>query len=150
MSNISTIFDDFKSSVSALLSGHSQLTNPFDTAQNVESVLTRGYGIRLGPGNNTNRNISCKMSVQRELTLIITRKAYAQELNITGKESVEKQILEDQYLVIKAVQQSPTLGSSAITKIDYSSDNGIEFIFTDRDNFLKIETVFTVEYFEEL
>lgn len=150
MSNISTAFDNFKSMVASLLTSHLAITNPYAVEENTEGALTIGYGVIFGAAENTNRLVGCKMSVRRDFRLVITRKFYAQELNITGKEDAAKSLFEDQKLVIAYVEKNPTIGSSAIAKIDYVSDNGIEFVFTEKDNYLKLETVFRVEYFETL
>jgi hypothetical protein len=150
MSNISTAFNDFKTRLSTLLPNHIGLTNPYASEQNTAGALNLGYGVVLGAGTNTKRLMGCKLSVSRNFNLILTRKYYAQELNITGKETTAKDLFEDQKLIIAYVEKNPTIQSTAIAKMEYDSDNGIEFIFTEKDNYLKLETVFRVEYFETL
>jgi len=150
MSNISTAFDNFKTRLSTLLPSHVELTNPYSVEQNTEGALNQGYGVILGPGSNSKRLVGCKLSVVRSFNLVLTRKFYAQELNITGKETTAKDLFEDQKLVIADTEKNPTIGSSAIAKIEYESDNGLEFVLTEADNYLKLETVFKVEYFETL
>jgi hypothetical protein len=150
MSKISTAFDDFKNKIIALLASHVQLTNPYAVEENTEGALNQGFGVIFGAGENTRRLVGCKMSVARNFNLVLTRKFYAQELNISGKETTAKDLFEDQKTVILEIEKNPTIGSTAIAKIDYVNDNGIEFVFTEKDNYLKLETTFRVEYFETL
>jgi hypothetical protein len=150
MSNISTIFDTFKSKLQTWLPSHVQLTNPYAIDQNTEMALSQGFGIRWGGGGNTNRLVGCQMSVQRTMTVIITRQFYANDLNVVGKETTEKYLMEDEYTIIKNIESDVDLGSSSLAKILFVSDNGIEFVFTEKDNYLKLEITFELEYFENL
>mgnify|MGYP007051599851 CR=1 FL=1 len=127
---ISKAFDDFKSLCASLLPDHKMLTNPYAAEQNTAAALALGFGLVLGAGENTHRTINCMMSLRRNFHLILTRKFYATELNIVGKEDAMKQLFEDQKLIISYVEKNPTISSNSIAKIDFLSDNGIEFVFT--------------------
>ncbi len=149
MSKISEILDALKARVVATLPTHKQLTNPYNVSSNTEKALNLGFGIAAGPGDNTNRNLSCKLSINRTIIIILTEKFYATDLNIVAKETVEKNLFEAQFLVIKAIEEEPSLTGLTI-KSEYVSDGGIARVKEDRDQFLKIESVFNFEYTESL
>jgi len=150
MSVISTVYDTVDTHLGTLFSGtHKKFYDPRELGVNDTYALGRGYGFYLGPGNNTNRNISCKLSVQRELvvSLSIINRGTAKDISI--RQTAEKQLLEDHFTLIKSFEQDPTL-EDLLAKLIYSGDNGIENVFTDRNNYLVIESSFDIEYFENL
>lgn len=152
MSNISTAFDAIKTKMGTLFPSHIQLSNPYDIEENTTASLELGWGVALGPGTNSNRNLSCNMSIQRTITMTLTRRRYANELDTESKESAEKSLLEDHYTLIKAMEKEGTLNStvSGIARFFYASDNGIEVIVAESDSYIKLSTVFELEYFEDL
>jgi hypothetical protein len=125
------------------------LTNPYNVGANTEKSLIQGWGIAIGPAENTFRNISCKVSLNRSMIIILTRKFYAMDLNVIGKETVEKLLMEDQHEIIKAVESEPSISGVSINA-SYISDTGILRVFEDKDQFLKIESIFNFEYTEDV
>lgn len=150
MSKISDAYDAIVLQVQNLLPSHVRLSNPYAINENTESALRQGWGIALLSGTNTERNIGCKLSVSRQFSVVLTRKMYANELNVEGKASTEKQLFEDQFTLIQAFESDPTLGLTDIAALKWESDNGLEFVFGEKDNFLQLNSTFTVEYFEQL
>lgn len=155
MSNISTAFDEIKLRMEALFpyaSGWYQMANPYQVEQNTLATHDKGWGIALGPGSNTNRNLSCKLSINRTITVTFLRRRYANEMDIVPKETAEKQILEDQYILIKDFEKAPALNNSTsgITRFQYDSDGGIENVFEGNEAFIKLATTYNLEYFEHL
>lgn len=150
MSNISSSYDALKARLVAVLPNHAILTNPYAPSENSESALKQGQGIRLGAATNSHRAFKL-LSVQRTVDVVITRRFYASEMNRTGKETAEKALLEDQFLMLQDIESNPTLGvSSAVTAFGYESDAGIEYVFSDDKPFLMIVTTFLLEYLESL
>lgn len=155
MSNISTAFDAIKTRMQALFpeaQGWVQMANPYEPEQNTLAVHNKGWGIALGPGVNTNRNLSCKLSVQRQVIVTFLRRRYANELDIEPKETAEKAILEDQFVLIKDFEKTPALNNSTsgITRFQFASDAGIENVFAGEEAFIKLVTTYELEYFEHL
>lgn len=151
MSVISTAYDAIVLEVQEQLASHVRLPNPYEVDKNIEPILKLGWGIKLGPAVNTHRMIDCHATFERDVSIVITRKFYAQELNATDKASVEKLLLEDQFLILKEFEKRPQVNNtSGVIKFIYESDTGIESVFVNEaGNFLKIESVFKLEY-EEL
>jgi hypothetical protein len=149
MSTISTIEDALITRLQALFPNHQRLTNSYSVGENNDRVLRQAWGLALGEGSSPRELLSKQLSILREVRVVLTRKAYAKETDVTGKVSAEKSLLEDQFLVIKDFDTNTTLnGTASLTK--YISDSGITFVSGEREQFLSLETHFSVEYFEDL
>jgi hypothetical protein len=150
MSIISTAYDAMIARLGTLYpsgSGWVRLPNPYKPEENNELYLKQGYGIALGSGENTNRVVNCKFSINRTMTIVITRKFYAREDDASAKATTEKQLFEDQYELINDLEQDFTVNDSTMYT-RYISDGGIEYISGEKDNFLMLRTEFSVEYLE--
>lgn len=148
MSVITTAFDDIETRLDGLFSStHRRLVNPYQPELNDTKALNRGWGFFIGPGTNTNRKLGCKLSIQREVTVLHTIINRGTERDITIRETAEKLLLEDQFLAIKNFEQNPVVNND-VPKFVYSADNGIEYIFTEQTNFIMIRSTFIMEYFE--
>lgn len=149
MSQASLIYDEITSLMAALFPTHTQLTDGFIIENNAELDLDLSYGIYFGPALNTNRLIGCQFSAQRQVSLTLTRVVRAGMRSLGKIQDVEKQLLEDHYTLIKNFAKNENLDTLAV-KRSYISDNGIERIFGEQKNFLMIQSIFEVEYFEDL
>ena len=151
MSNISSSYDAIVTRLGVLFPNHLRMHNPYNPELNPESVLNKGYGIQMLSGVNTERNLSCLLSISRTIVIVLTRNYFSKELDTLTKASVEKTLLEDQFILIKDLEKDSTVNASSyITTFKYSSDSGIQSVFTDKNSFIKIETNFSLEYFEDL
>lgn len=151
MSKVSDVYDALVTRVSAVLPTHKRLSDPNFPEANPEKDLVKGWGIAFGPGENTAGTLTNIMSVRRQFVIIVSRKVQKRDTDAVGRATVEKQLFEDQKLIIADVEGEPTLGNSdAVCVANYTSDGGIEFVHADKDNFLKLETVIEIEYREDL
>lgn len=149
MSNISDLYDEMVTRVSTVLSSHKRLTNPYKIEQNTKGILTLGWGIRLGPMVNSQRTMCPKISLDRDTIIIITRKFIAQETAVTIKADAEKNLMEDQLLVVKDLCDNSNL-SGVLGNVDFLSSSEIIQIFGDKDNFIALESTFKAEVFETI
>jgi hypothetical protein len=127
--------------------GYFRLPNPYKPAENNDRFLLKGYGIVLGPGQNTNRFVNCKFSINRNVTIVLTRQYFAREDDAEGKAVTEKALFEDQYILINDLEQDISVnGQTMYTK--YEADSGIEYVQGSTDRFLMLRTDFSMEYIE--
>ena len=151
MSTISTLFDTIKSAATATLSSHYVLSNPYNPEENDELSLNQGVGVAFGSGQKSDREIDNHLWIRRSFSIVVTRRFFATELNTSDKETTEKDLFEDQKLLIIKMMQDPLVGiSNSVAKLIFISDNGIETIFGEADNFLKLVSNFEVEYRETI
>jgi len=151
MSIISTAYDAFVTRIETVLdvatNGHTRLSNPYKPDENNERLLVKGYGIVMGPGSNTNRQVNCKFSVSRQMEIVLTRQYFAREDDAVSKADTEKALFEDQYLLINDFEQDISInGQTMYTR--WESDSGIEYVSSATDRFLMLRTTFSLEYLE--
>lgn len=149
MSKISDIYEAAILRLEDLFPEHNRLPNPYKPEENNELFLKQGYGLALLGASSPRPILSCKLSVARDINIVLTRKYFARENDFEGKSSAELQLLEDQFLLIQDFHKDTTLNETA-TMMKYVSDAGIQYVSTEKDQFLLLETTFAVEYFEDL
>jgi hypothetical protein len=151
MSKASDAYDALKARVAAVLPSHFVLPNPYAPEQNSELALKQGQGVKMLGAINSNRSLSCQLSLRRGVEVVITRKYFGSEMMTSNKSSIEKALFEDQYLIIKEIEKDPTIAlTSVVVQTRFESDSGIEFVFNDDKPFLMIRSLFTLEYIENL
>jgi len=151
MSGVTTSFDTFLARLTAIYPTHKRLSNPYKAEENSELVLNKGFGLAFGASTNSNRQISCQLSYQRDFIVVLTRVVRANEFAISKKDDTAKSLVEDWFLLVESVEKDPTLDVAGNqTNLQYVSDNGVEFVFSEKDNFYKIETTISLEIFENL
>lgn len=152
MSNFTNLYDGIKTRIETVLpsaSGYMRLYNPYELNRNPENILRKAWGIAIGSAVNTNRELSCRISIRRDLTVTLTRKAIATDNDSVSKTNTEKDLVEDQLLLIKDFCDNSDLPNT-IGIVEYVSDTGVTRIFDEKENFLALQTTFTVEYFESV
>lgn len=151
MSKIVDCLTALEARIITVLPNHFELSNPYAPEQNSEHMLKQSWGLRGRSGNNSLRNLSCRVSIRRTIEIVLTRKYYAAEMNRAAKKQTEYDLWEDQFLIIKDIEKDPTLNnSSAVTQFGYVSDGGIEYVFSNDKPYLMIVSQFDLEYIEDL
>lgn len=146
---ISSAYDAIVTRMGIVLPSHTRISNPYSVDENPEPMLRLGWGLRVADGVNSNRMVNCQLSTDRKFVIVLTRKYYARELDVVSKASTEKDLLEDNFLVIQDFEKNTMLGA-IVAKANYESDTGIQFVFNQDKPFYKIESTLSVEYFDQL
>ncbi len=156
MSAISTAYDNLLTVIAAQYPNHMELINPYFPELNDDLTYDAAWGMALSEGTNTNRVVGCQMSMKRAFLVTLTRKIFAGSLNrtsgtISERRQTEKQLLEDQILLIKNFETNPlTSDSNPIIGTIFQTDGGLEFIRTERSDLIMLKSIFEIEYFETL
>jgi hypothetical protein len=154
MSNISTAYDAIRTKIGTTLSTHTELSNPYFVDKDSDLTFVKAWALAFGDGTNTNRQISCHLTIQRDFIFVVTRKIFktTHANSIDLRIAVEKNLFEDQFLVIKELEKDPAVNaaSSGIAKIAYVQDGGLEFVRSDRTDLIMIQTIMSLEYFENI
>jgi len=146
---ISTIYDALYTKVTSLMTGHTELPRPFDIADNDDLFLRKGFAIYFASGVQNNRQATCNYWLQRNVIITNTLSIYGSDINVTIRKTAEKNLLENQILVIDGLEKDITL-SDNLNNLRFVNDNGIEFIYGDQKNYLMLQSTFSFEYFESL
>ena len=149
MSNISTIYDAIRTTMATLLPTHKELVNARQIEANDLLFMVKGQCVLIADAFNTNRILSCKLSVSRNVIVTITRQVFGTDRDITKKVETEKALLEDHFILLNEFEKNVTL-NGVTAKITYVSDTGIEEIYTESLLFLMMQINFNFEYFETL
>jgi hypothetical protein len=149
LSNITTLYDEFVTAISAVLPDYSKIPNAYDTGSNANLFLIKGFSVGFGPATNTNRQIDCKLSVSRTLNVLLVNQITATITDFSGFNAVAKQIFEDQYTIIKEIEKHPAL-NTGIVVTKFVGDGGLEFLESGVAQYFGIEAQFDCEYFENL
>ena len=128
-------------------SGWQQIPNPYKPEENPDIYLRQGWGLAFGPAENTNRQVNCKFSVARNVTVILCRQTDALENDAALKVAADKLLFEDQAVLINDLEQDIAVnGTTMYTR--WETDGGIEYVKGQTDRFLMLRTEFRMEYLE--
>lgn len=150
MSKISTIHDALVTAVSGVLTSRIQLPNPYIPEANNELFLSNGFGVAVGPGARTDRQISCQMSWQRDFTIILTNQMTTTDHNTDEREDITKSLLEDHFTLFDLLEKTTVSGT---IKTEIFSDSGITFLEPEGEGlrrYLLMEIDVAAEYLEDL
>ena len=149
MSKISTVHAAILSRIATLLPSRTRLINPYRVESNPDGIYQSGYGIAMNAAEATKRSLGGKVWIRRDFTVVLTSKFHKLDLDATASATAELALFEDQLLLIKDFETNTTVNGVAI-KVEYQQDTGILFREATKDNFLYVETLFFVEYSEDL
>lgn len=149
MTQISTIYDAIDTLIQTQLTTYTRIPNPYDPPENASLLLRRGYGIGVADGANTERQVGCSLSIARIFQILLINQITTTDHNMSARETIEKNLMEDQYKIVKAFEQNPSLSASTM-KVKYISDTGLEFLETDDQKYFIVTTAFEAEYLETI
>lgn len=148
MTVVSNVYDAIRTAVQTLFPNKRELSDAIVIDNNDDLTLNDAYGIHFAFGNNTFRLVGCRYSLQRSVSIILTRMIRGTHKDIAKIIEIEKYLLEDQRTLVADFSENQNIGAVTI-KRNYVSDGGIERIFTDKKNYIMIETTFEVEYLDD-
>jgi hypothetical protein len=148
VSKITEVFDNLNTRLSAIYPSatYKKLVNPYILELNDTLSLNRGYGFYIGPGVNTRKLLGPNVTFEREVILFNTIVNRGTERDVVIRETAEKTLIEDQFLAIESFHREIL---SDAWDLKWDSDGGIEFVFTQQQNFLSIRSTYRLSYSEE-
>lgn len=149
MSNITDIYNGLHTVVAAVLTSHVRLPDAYNLDRNNEKFLKLGYAIATLPATRLDRSVCDRIWLARDFQVKITRQVTAREFDATGKGTVEKSLLEDLKLVYNELY-AEDLAISGANRVVVNGDDGIEFVYGEKINFISIAMNISVEYNETL
>lgn len=147
MSKVSTIYDALQTLVESNLTTYTKIPDPYKLEDNTELFLVKGFGIGMGNGENTERLVCGYISIRRSFTIALVNKVTTTENNLSSIATSEKNIMEDCYTLIKALEADTDLQGNCV-KSTYLSDSGIEFIDSDLGKYLLLQMEVDIEYLD--
>lgn len=146
---ITAIYDRLITDIEATLTTYTRIPNPYAADQNPELFLRKGYGLGIGPAENTRRLICGFFSINRIFTIILVNQILTTDTNSSSRGTFERDMMEDHYSLINALEVDNNLGGNAV-KTMFTSDSGIQFVEGDMGKYVMCEITLEVEYLEPI
>ena len=149
MSKISNIIDGLLAFLETTFPEHKEHFNPYALELNDSMTLEQGYSFFVGPTDNSDEMASCMLSLERSVVINLSRRVFGAHEDSCIRREAEKALLEDQFALIKQIENDPTL-NPLIEVIQFIGDNGVEFIFGEEASYIAVKSDFTFRYYENL
>lgn len=150
MSDITTIVTNLASVVSTALGAtYGRIANPYLPEENDQLVLSKGYGIAVGPGRDAQLYQGCRTSYERQFSVLLFNVLTAMASDATNRSAQDAALLEDFRLVRRALEQNQTLSGVAI-RVNYAGDTGLVLSVGEAGKYLSIGIDFAILYEEAL
>lgn len=141
MSAVSDLYDGMVTILSATFATptYKKLVNPYVPELNDALSLARGYGFFIGPKTARADKLGRHEGFEAQIEVVQTIINRGTDRDITIREAAEKLLLEDQYTLVDYFRLN-TATIAKVWDISYISDNGLEFVFTEKQNYVMIRT----------
>lgn len=147
---ISNIYDELYLLLPALFPSKKALADSYNIYNNDEFFLADGFGIYVGPASNTRREVACRLSISRQITITLSKAPYAGHKDLDKIKIAEKALLEEHLTLVKDFSKNNTYPYLTSVKRNFIGDSGIERVFGESRSYLSIRLTFEIEYFENL
>lgn len=147
MSQIVTIENALNAAIATALPDYVMLSDAYDTADNVNINLNKGYSTAFGSGKKvTNDFCPGSVDIEREIIVALTN-IYLPNFDSSYRQGLEQSFMNDHFSLVSAIESNPTL-SQTCAIASYQEDSGIEYLENDSKQFIAIFTTITVRYIE--
>ena len=110
--------------------------------------MVKGYSIGYGPAERASDEFCAGyIRIRRQFQIILTN-VYTPNLDADYRESLENSLMDDEFLVLAALEKDPTLTGENINSF-FALDNGLEYLIDDRKQFIICVITASVDYIEE-
>jgi hypothetical protein len=135
------IYDQLLSVMSSTFPDRSRLIKPYRIEDNNGHFLKSGYGVEIGPmviSDTFRREIR---QIQRTINISLTERVHSSDQKTTARETDEKLLISDQETMIIALKNG-----LPVEYMQLVGDEGIEEIFDERDDYIRLRTNFVINY----
>jgi hypothetical protein len=151
LSKISNIFDSLEAFVTTTLPDHKEMSNPYFPESESDLRYEKAYGIAYADGTNLEQLSGGIATLQRDFIVSVVRKIFYVKDSREIRKQTEKDLFEDQFLLIQGLEQDPTIADNTnITRAVFVQDGGIEFVRVERNDILILRNVVRLEYHENV
>lgn len=147
MSKVADIRSSLNTMIDTFLPDYVKLSDSYETPDNANIILEKGFSIGFGPSENTTSEWCPGTIRQRRQFQIILTNIYTPSLDPEYREGLENSLLDDEFSLIAAIEKDVTLGGEAISS-RFSFDNGLEYLIDDRKQFIIVVVTVTIDYEE--
>lgn len=138
-----TIYNQIFTAIEAALPDRVELINPYNIIDNNNLYLKSGYGVELGSMAVSEAFARVQRQFQRVVSISLTEKIVSTDKDTSIRRSKENKLVSDQLTLITTLKNS-----ISSDYVEFISDEGIEYIFDERDNYIRLRTNFNINYNE--
>lgn len=138
-----TIYDRIFVALEAAFPDRKELINPYIITDNNNLYLKSGYGVELGPMAKSEAFNRVQRQFQRNVSISLTEKIASTDKDTLVRRSKEKELISDQLTLITTLKNN-----ISSDWVEFVSDEGIEYIFDERDNYIRLRANFIINYNE--
>lgn len=146
---ITTLYTALIALITATYPESRRLTDVENIEDNDAPLLRHGWGIAIGAGRNTNRNICPNYSQARKFTIVLSRECIYKDSDVARRDEAKLNLLEDAHLLFAAAVDNLTLDGAVLGML-YESDGGPQEIKLEDKPYLFLEATFDVEYIQQV
>lgn len=142
---ISEIYQNLLQAIQEAFPAHKRLENVDDLELNKAPLLRLGWGLKIGPGRDSKRDLCPAYTQFRDFTVILVREGAAKDSDMVRREQAKVDLLEDLHLLRKALDPDQNLSGTAIS-VTYQDDGGPQDIEADGKWYVALEAQVSIEY----
>ena len=149
MSKITIIYDKLREVIPTLVTGRTELPNPYSLLNNPNLYLNNGWGLTVGEGVEAEIDTLCHDFETRAFTISLVN--HLATLNNTHDlmANASKLLLEDiRLLKNKFIDFDQLEIHESIEKISFESSSGIEFLINNEVSYLIASITIAIDYSE--
>lgn len=150
MSKITTVYSAIVTKLGEVYTGRNRLINPYELTDNAEIMTRNAWGLKVLSASRQEQDF-CDLSIERTFSFILVRQFPSVSSKANDFDAISISLLEDQHLFLDEFWNPAMIGQiENISKIDFSSISGINFLISDEKKFLYTEIEFTVTINESI
>lgn len=147
-SSIGIIRDSIISKIETLLPTKTRIIKPRALQQNNDRLLIDGLGVYVGSSSPSDQSLGLHMTVESSnIEIVLSKIIYSLENSYVNEAYVEDTLQLEKELIIEGLGDL-TLASieNSLLSIVYAGDDGGQYIFAEKNNFLALTITFNVVY----
>jgi hypothetical protein len=130
MSKVVDIRTALNTLISSTLSGYVKLPDSVDSPDNPDIILNKGFSVGFSSGENTSREWCIgTIMVTRQFQIVLTN-LYTPNMDANYREGLENSLMNDEFAVIAALEESVTLAGNAVSS-RFILDNGLGYLIAE-------------------
>jgi len=139
------VYDSVLSILAVTLPDRSRLVKPYRIEDNNGHFLKSGYGVEIGAMIISDAFAREIRQIQRSINISLTERVHSSDQTTTARETDEKLLISDQASIIIALKNSVPADF-----VQLVGDEGIEEVFDERDDYIRLRTNFIINYNQQV
>ena len=140
-----TIYDQIFTVIETTFPDKFELINPYVIEDNNELYLKNGYGVEIGPMVTTESFARQIRQFTRVINISFTKRVLSSDKITSVRRASEKSLVSDQLALVVALKNN-----IAADLVEFVSDDSVEVVSAEQDQFLWLRTSFNINYNEQV